>query len=175
MIREADGKEMDRTATIDTLDPVSTFINLRAQLRDSLTAMKLQRDELHQRTGELRVGRELLHRTASLIYEGIANRHVKENGIPATPAREVAFIMPTLTSRQRSVLEGILAGQANKAIAFDLGVSTKTVETHRARVMQRFGATSFAELVRLCCRATRRLEAHARDRLGLAGTQSGPR
>jgi two-component system response regulator FixJ len=48
------------------------------------------------------------------------------------------------------VLEGVLAGQANKAIASELGVSTKTVETHRARVMQKFRATSLADLVRAC-------------------------
>jgi DNA-binding NarL/FixJ family response regulator len=149
---------MDPTSAIDPRYLVSTFINLRAQLRDSIAALKLQRDELHQRTGELRVGRELLHGTASLIHEEIANVHATEGSVRAAespPTREVAtFVAPALSPRQRSVLQGILAGQANKAIAFDLGVSTKTVETHRARVMQRLGATSLAELVRLCCRAT---------------------
>jgi two-component system response regulator FixJ len=72
------------------------------------------------------------------------------------------------------VLEGILAGRANKAIAFDLGVSPKTVETHRARVMQRFGATSFAELVRVCCRATPQ-EEHVLDRFDHLDTQGHPR
>ena len=171
---------MDRTvANEETHDLISNFINLRAQLRDNIAEMKLKRDELHQRTGELRVGRELLHRMASLIHAEMANGHATEDSIAATasrPTREVAtFVVPALSPRQRSVLEGILAGHANKAIAFDLGVSTKTVETHRSRVMHRFGATSFAELVRLCCRATSALEEHLPDRLDLADTEPRPR
>jgi DNA-binding CsgD family transcriptional regulator len=53
-----------------------------------------------------------------------------------------------LSPQQRRVLEGVLAGRANKEIAFDLGVSTKTVETHRARVMVKLEVESLAELVR---------------------------
>ena len=45
------------------------------------------------------------------------------------------------------VLEAVVAGRANKEIAFALGLSEKTVETHRARVMKKLGARSLAELV----------------------------
>jgi DNA-binding NarL/FixJ family response regulator len=165
---------MNRTTVNETQELVSTFINLRAQLHESIAEMKLKRDELHQRTDELRVGRQLIHRTAALIHEEIGSRRDGANGATVTgalPMREaVAFVAPALSPRQRSVLEGILAGQANKTIAFDLGVSTKTVETHRARVMQRFGATSFAELVRICCRAAPHLEDPAPFYLDLTGT-----
>lgn len=75
---------------------------------------------------------------------------------PASVARERALVgrlFEQLSPRQRQVLERIIAGQPNKAVAFDLGVSEKTVETHRARIMQKLGAGSFAELVRISLRA----------------------
>jgi len=55
----------------------------------------------------------------------------------------------SLTPREREVMERVVAGQANKVIALDLGVSQRTVEIHRARVMRKMGARSLAELVRL--------------------------
>jgi two-component system response regulator FixJ len=72
---------------------------------------------------------------------------------PASPQprlREARDIFDLLSPRQRRVLQGILAGNPNKAIAFDLGVSIKTVETHRARLMVKLQADSLAELVRIC-------------------------
>jgi FixJ family two-component response regulator len=54
-----------------------------------------------------------------------------------------------LTPREREVLEGVVSGSANKQIAGDLGISTKTVEAHRAHVMEKMRVESLAELVRL--------------------------
>lgn len=56
--------------------------------------------------------------------------------------------LTTLTPRERDVLEGIVAGRQNKMIAEDLGISMKTVEQHRARIMEKMHAASLAELVR---------------------------
>lgn len=55
----------------------------------------------------------------------------------------------TLTPRERQVLTGVVAGRLNKQIAADLGTVVKTVKVHRARVMQKMGARSVAQLVRL--------------------------
>ena len=52
-----------------------------------------------------------------------------------------------LTQREREVLELIIVGKLNKQIADVLGISIKTVEVHRARVMEKMGAHSLAELV----------------------------
>jgi len=54
-----------------------------------------------------------------------------------------------LTPREREVMDKVVSGCANKVIAMDLGVSQRTVELHRARVMQKMGVRSLAELVRL--------------------------
>ena len=57
--------------------------------------------------------------------------------------------LDTLSNRERQVLEGLVRGAANKTIAFDLGISARTVEVYRANVMTKMGAHSLSELVRL--------------------------
>ncbi len=54
-----------------------------------------------------------------------------------------------LSPRERQVLEQIVAGEPNKRIAFNLGLSEKTVEAHRAKVMEKTRAGSLAELIKM--------------------------
>jgi two-component system response regulator FixJ len=54
-----------------------------------------------------------------------------------------------LTPREREVFELVTAGKLNKVIAYDLGLSARTVEIHRARVMEKTGSRSLSELVRI--------------------------
>jgi two-component system, LuxR family, response regulator FixJ len=55
----------------------------------------------------------------------------------------------TLSVREREVLDGLVAGKPNKVIAFDLGISPRTVEIYRAHVMTKMNAGSLSELVRM--------------------------
>lgn len=57
--------------------------------------------------------------------------------------------LATLTAREREVLAGVVAGRLNKQIAAELGTVVKTIKVHRSRVMQKMGARSLAQLVRL--------------------------
>jgi two-component system response regulator FixJ len=57
--------------------------------------------------------------------------------------------LSTLSTREREVLEGLVAGKPNKIIAFDLGISPRTVEIYRAHVMTKMNAGSLSELVRM--------------------------
>lgn len=57
--------------------------------------------------------------------------------------------MDKLTPREKEVMEMVIKGNANKVIALDLGVSQRTVELHRARVMHKMGVRSLADLVRI--------------------------
>ena len=66
---------------------------------------------------------------------------------------ESASRLQQLSARERQVLEGLIAGRANKIIARDLGISDRTVEIYRAKVMSKMGAESFAELIRLALKA----------------------
>jgi len=54
-----------------------------------------------------------------------------------------------LSTRERQVLEGLVAGQPNKIIAFNLGISPRTVEIYRAHVMTKMEAASLSDLVRM--------------------------
>ena len=58
-----------------------------------------------------------------------------------------------LSPRERQVLEGLVAGKPNKTIAFDLGISARTVEIYRANVMTKMEARSLSELVRMALTA----------------------
>jgi two-component system, LuxR family, response regulator FixJ len=57
--------------------------------------------------------------------------------------------LESLSPREREVLEGLIAGLPNKSIAYDLKISARTVEVHRANLMARMGARSVADLVRM--------------------------
>ncbi|HTS41172.1 MAG TPA: response regulator FixJ [Xanthobacteraceae bacterium] len=62
---------------------------------------------------------------------------------------EIHEKLATLTNREREVLDGLVAGQQNKVIAYDLGISPRTVEIYRANVMTKMGANSLSDLVRM--------------------------
>jgi two-component system response regulator FixJ len=62
---------------------------------------------------------------------------------------EAAGRIATLSRREREVLDAVVAGRQSKVIAHDLGLSVRTVEVHRARVLERLGVRRLAEAVRL--------------------------
>ena len=61
--------------------------------------------------------------------------------------------LAALSNRERQVLEGLVAGSANKNIAFDLGISPRTVEIYRANLMTKMAANSLSDLVRMAMMA----------------------
>jgi len=75
----------------------------------------------------------------------LAQRNAEVNGIHDKLA--------ALSNRERQVLEGLVAGNANKNIAFDLGISPRTVEIYRANLMTKMAANSLSDLVRMAMMA----------------------
>jgi two-component system response regulator FixJ len=61
--------------------------------------------------------------------------------------------LAALSNRERQVLDGLVAGSANKNIAFDLGISPRTVEIYRANLMTKMSANSLSDLVRMAMTA----------------------
>jgi len=68
-------------------------------------------------------------------------------------AQAAEEVLSQLTERERQVFELLVAGKPNKVVAFELDISPRTVEIHRARVMEKTGTRSLAELVRLALAA----------------------
>jgi two-component system response regulator FixJ len=64
-------------------------------------------------------------------------------------AAEAAERIATLSPRERQVLDALVAGQPSKVIAHNLGISVRTVEVHRARMLERLGTRRLAEAIRL--------------------------
>jgi two-component system response regulator FixJ len=60
-----------------------------------------------------------------------------------------SLLVDSLSPREREVLEALVAGQPNKIIAFSLGISVRTVEVHRSRMMDRLGVRQLGQAVRL--------------------------
>jgi two-component system response regulator FixJ len=61
----------------------------------------------------------------------------------------IARRLDALSNRERDVLNGLVAGRANKQIAFDLGISPRTIEIYRANLMTKMQAASLSDLVRM--------------------------
>ncbi len=74
---------------------------------------------------------------------------LRETG--AQSAASNGFNMDILSPREQDVLLLLVAGHPNKVVAERLGISTRTVEVHRAHIMEKTGAKNIAELVRLAC------------------------
>lgn len=66
---------------------------------------------------------------------------------------EIHDKLAVLSNRERQVLDGLVAGNANKTIAFDLGISPRTVEIYRANLMTKMAANSLSDLVRMAMMA----------------------
>lgn len=84
----------------------------------------------------------------STIREAITTSVEKYNRLQTQHTFQVRFA--SLTDREHQVLQHLIAGERNKVIASDLIISEKTVKVHRARVMEKMGVNSVAELVRIC-------------------------
>jgi len=64
-------------------------------------------------------------------------------------------LLTLLTPRERHVLDQLIAGRSNKVAAFELGISPRTIEIHRARIMDKMNARSLSDLVRTALTAMR--------------------
>jgi two-component system response regulator FixJ len=76
-------------------------------------------------------------------------RRAPESPTPTISADDAATRLATLTARERDIFDRIVAGDANKVIALELGISIRTVESHRANIMEKMRARTLVELVHM--------------------------
>ena len=83
----------------------------------------------------------------SAIEEGIGR--IERAGRSRARAEEAQVRLQALTPRERDVLEGLVRGHPNKTIAYDLDISPRTVEIHRANLMSKLEVASLSEALRI--------------------------
>lgn len=83
----------------------------------------------------------------SAIEEGFAR--IDQSGRSRARADEAQVRLQALTPRERDVLEGLVRGHPNKTIAYDLDISPRTVEIHRANLMNKLEVASLSEALRI--------------------------
>jgi two-component system response regulator FixJ len=78
-----------------------------------------------------------------------AEMRATKQGSRSQDEAALAARLASLSERERQVLDGLVAGNANKTIAYDLGISPRTVEVYRANVMTKMQAKNLSELIRM--------------------------
>ncbi len=84
--------------------------------------------------------------------------HVRSRTADARAAQQ---LLSLLTPRERNVLEQLVAGRSNKVAAYELGISPRTIEIHRAHIMDKMNARSLSDLVRVSLAAASNQAGHA--------------
>ncbi len=86
-----------------------------------------------------------------MLVEAIkrAASRLEENSTPMVDTATLRTRLDSLSERERQVLSAVVAGLPNKTIGFDLGISPRTVEVHRANIMSKMQAKNLPELVRM--------------------------
>ncbi len=134
------GLELQRTLNQQGVHMPVIFLSGRADVPRAVEAVKGGAVDFVEKPFDYR-------RIVELVRECLERqRRDREH---AERRRSIAERFAHLTQREREVVERVTAGQLNRVIAEDLGISIKTVEAHRAHVMEKLGAGSVAELVQL--------------------------
>jgi two-component system, LuxR family, response regulator FixJ len=110
--------------------------------------------ELLRRLKELKIGVPVIvitgHGDIALVASVRAALQQQEDQTKRGAERaEIEHRIATLSPREKDVLTGLIEGRANKQIAFDLGISPRTVEIYRANLMNKMQANSLSDLVRM--------------------------
>lgn len=135
---EMDGLELQRALTEQALDFVVIVITGHGDVPLAVRAMKAGALDF--------IEKPFATPTILASVEAALSRLESEEHDPVAEAALAKLEL--LSPREREVLEGLLRGLPNKTIAYDLAISPRTVEIHRARVMDKMGARSLSELIR---------------------------
>ena len=134
-----DGLELQRALQEAKVTMPVIFLSGHGDVPSSVQAIKQGAVDFLEKPVSQEV---LLARIQEAIQKDEEGRKVREHRV------EIRRRFELLTTRERQVMGLVVKGLLNKQVAFDLGISEKTVKVHRARVMSKMEADSLAELVR---------------------------
>lgn len=156
-LKEVDDLEKHAAGLFDVRMPGMSGLELQEKLRELNVDLPLiimtGHGDIAMAVGAMKAGAvDFLEKPFSnedllgAIERALAHAHA---GGETSPNSEVAQKLTRLTERESQVLHHLIEGQANKVIAYELGISPRTVEIHRARVMEKMQAKNLADLVRM--------------------------
>jgi two-component system, LuxR family, response regulator FixJ len=141
---EVDGLEVQRRLARRNLHFPTVMITGQGDVRIAVEAMKAGAVDFVEKP----FTREAIVQSLNLAQRRLVQPIAGGDGKEAAIAR-----LASLTERERQVLNGLVAGLPNKTVAYDLGISARTVEVHRARIMSKTRVRNFSGLVRLAVAA----------------------
>jgi FixJ family two-component response regulator len=140
VLPQRNGLDLQRDLAASGADRAVVFITGAGDILTSVRAMKAGAVDFLIKPFE--DGQLLAAVQAAIEKDDRMRRTRSEKGL-------VQRKLASLTSREREVLEHVVAGQLNKHIASDLGTVEKTIKVHRGRIMRKMEAASLVELVRM--------------------------
>jgi len=132
------GPELQDYLRRESIEIPIVFVSAHADVPTAVNAMKGGAVDFIQKPFD--------YRQAVAVVRGALQRDAQARERRAR-REQLAERLAQLTERERGVLQRIIEGKANKVIAAELDISVKTVEAHRAKVMEKMAADSVAELV----------------------------
>jgi len=141
---DMDGLELQQRLAERTLKFPLIVITAHADVPLAVRAMKAGAVDLLEKPFPI----QMVVDSVALAVDQIAATSAEDQSQGALRATAAARLTE-LSPREREVLDGLLNGLPNKLIAYQLGISARTVEIHRARVMEKTRARSLSELIRM--------------------------
>jgi FixJ family two-component response regulator len=135
-----DGLHLQQRLKERGIDLPIVFVSGTAHIAEAVQAVREGAIDFVEKPFDYRKLVEIIQRCLQRSAEMIERRGREKNAQAS---------MAALTRREREVMERVIAGKLNRVIADELALSVKTVEVHRARVMEKLHVQSVAELVRL--------------------------
>lgn len=137
---EMDGLEIQREMASRGIDMPVVILTGHGDVGIAVKAMRAGAVNFIEKPYE----KEALLLAIEEAYERLDRKHDKD-----MKASEAKIRLASLTGRERDVLNGLVAGFPNKTIAYDLGISPRTVEIYRANMMEKLRARSLSEALRI--------------------------
>ncbi len=137
---EMDGLEVQQEMATRGIDMPVVILTGHGDVAVAVKAMRAGAVNFIEKPYE----KETLLKAIEEAYQRLDRKHDKE-----MKASEAKVRLASLTGRERDVLNGLVAGFPNKTIAYDLGISPRTVEIYRANMMEKLRARSLSEALRI--------------------------